>query len=65
MSPPTVTAGSGGGSGGEVNKSVLGLISSQPDSWIRAGYLMLRMKLPNNRYAWSFIVSSVCGGGAG
>ena len=43
----------------ELNKNVQQLIRYQPASWIMSGYLMLRMKLPNNRYAWSYIVSIV------
>lgn len=31
------------------------LIQPTPPSWIRSGYLMLRMKLPNNTYAWTYI----------
>ena len=39
-------------------------------SWLRCGYLWLRMKLPNNRYAWTHIVSlcpwkDICLGGGG
>ena len=30
-----------------------------PKAWTRCGYLWLRMKLPNNIYAWTYIVS-VC-----
>ena len=33
------------------------LIDPLPQSWVISGYLMLRMKLPNNRYALTYIVS--------
>ena len=33
------------------------LIEPIPENWIKCGYLWLRMKLPNNRYAWMYIVS--------
>ena len=33
------------------------LIDPVNPNWIKSGYLWLRMKLPNNRYAWTFIVS--------
>ncbi len=33
------------------------LILPKPSTWIKSGYLWLRMKLPNNRYAWTHIVS--------
>ena len=39
------------------------LVPRSPTNWIKSGYLWLRMKLPNNRYAWTHIVSglaSVC-----
>ena len=35
------------------------LVAPVPKGWVQCGYLWLRMKLPNNRYAWTFIVS-VC-----
>ena len=42
------------------------LVLPVPKGWSQCGYLWLRMKLPNNRYAWTFIVSlCVCGGGGG
>jgi hypothetical protein len=31
------------------------LINPVPPSWIKSGYLMLRMKLPNNTYTWTYI----------
>eukprot|EP00731_Ephydatia_muelleri_P027972 Em0019g845a len=31
------------------------LLAPVPETWIKHGYLMLRMKLPNNRYAWTYI----------
>ena len=33
------------------------LVLPVPKGWSQCGYLWLRMKLPNNRYAWTFIVS--------
>ena len=37
------------------------LVAPVPKGWVQCGYLWLRMKLPNNRYAWTFIVSEcVC-----
>lgn len=36
------------------------LIHPIPSTWIKSGYLMLRMKLPNNTYAWTYIVSISC-----
>ena len=39
------------------------LINPIPPSWITSGYLMLRMKLPHQRYAWTYIVGVVCGCG--
>ncbi len=33
------------------------LVSSLPKAWTKCGYLWLRMKLPNNIYAWTYIVS--------
>ena len=42
------------------------LVLPVPKGWSQCGYLWLRMKLPNNRYAWTFIVSlCVCGGRRG
>ena len=46
------------------------LINPVPPSWITSGYLMLRMKLPHQRYAWTYIVGVVwvysgCGLGYG
>ena len=35
---------------------VKNLINPVPVTWIKSGYLMLRMKLPNNTYAWTYIV---------
>ncbi len=37
------------------------LILPENPSWVKCGYLWLRMKLPNGRYAWTHIVSD-CGG---
>lgn len=34
-----------------------GLVKQVDKNWIKCGYLWLRMKLPNNRYAWTHIVS--------
>ena len=36
------------------------LLAPVPETWIKHGYLMLRMKLPNNRYAWTYIVRMAC-----
>jgi len=33
------------------------LVQPLPKAWIKCGYLWLRMKLPNNIYAWTYIVS--------
>lgn len=33
------------------------LVNPLPEGWVKCGYLWLRMKLPNNRYAWTYIVS--------
>lgn len=33
------------------------LVASLPKAWTKCGYLWLRMKLPNNIYAWTYIVS--------
>ena len=35
------------------------LVLPIPESWVQCGYLWLRMKLPNNRYAWTYIVSQL------
>ena len=42
------------------SQDVNNLIDPVNPNWIKSGYLWLRMKLPNNRYAWTFIVSG-CG----
>ena len=34
-----------------------GLVKPMDKNWIKSGYLWLRMKLPNNHYAWTHIVS--------
>ena len=39
-----------------VEKSKPILVIDAPPTWIMSGYLELRMKLPNNRYAWTRIV---------
>ena len=41
-----------------------GLVLPLPKAWTKCGYLWLRMKLPNNIYAWTYIVSGVCVCGA-
>ena len=35
-----------------------GLVKPTDKNWIKFGYLWLRMKLPNNHYAWTHIVSA-------
>ena len=34
-----------------------GLVKPVDENWTKSGYLWLRMKLPNNHYAWTHIVS--------
>ena len=38
-----------------------GLVKKVDENWIKCGYLWLRMKLPNNHYAWTHIVSFIGG----
>ena len=40
-----------------VNFNLQTLVNPLPEGWVKCGYLWLRMKLPNNRYAWTYIVS--------
>ena len=42
-----------------VNYNFQKMVLPVPNSWVKCSYLWLRMKLPNNRYAWTYIVS-VC-----
>lgn len=37
------------------NYNLQKLVSPLPKSWTKCGYLWLRMKLPNNIYAWTYI----------
>ena len=46
--------------GSFVYSNDLTLLAPVPETWIKHGYLMLRMKLPNNRYAWTYIVRGAC-----
>ena len=39
------------------NFDLEGLVKPVDENWTKSGYLWLRMKLPNNHYAWTHIVS--------
>ena len=39
------------------NFDLEGLVKPVDENWTKCGYLWLRMKLPNNHYAWTHIVS--------
>ena len=39
------------------NFNLLTLVQPENENWVKCGYLWLRMKLPNGRYAWTHIVS--------
>ena len=54
-----VTNATGGGS--FVYYDDLSLLAPVSETWLKHGYLMLRMKLPNNRYAWTYMVSDMPG----
>ncbi len=45
---------------GVVNFNLHTLVLPVNKNWTKCGYLWLRMKLPNGRYAWTHIVSCVC-----
>ena len=40
------------------NFDLEGLVKPMDKNWTKCGYLWLRMKLPNNHYAWTHIVSN-------
>ena len=41
------------------NFDLEGLVKPVDKNWTKSGYLWLRMKLPNNHYAWTHIVSGI------
>ncbi len=42
---------------GQIFGNLQKLVPSLPKAWTKCGYLWLRMKLPNNIYAWTYIVN--------
>lgn len=42
----------------DANFNLETLVQPVNNNWVKCGYLWLRMKLPNSRYAWTHIVSS-------
>ena len=61
VSPPitAISVASGGKEQTEVQFDLETLILPLNKDWVKCGYLWLRMKLPNGRYAWTHIVSYI------
>lgn len=55
LTPAHTVSNACGGGGCFVYSNDRPLLAPVSDTWIKHGYLMLRMKLPNNRYAWTYI----------